>query len=249
MWSIMNARVACPALSLLSILLISLTPTPASACWDGFSAELGKVSIEGEVHPESEPEWQIGQARALARWGTRLNALLPHDSSLDIAFLSVTLCVPRHRHKCAEIPAPWWKEAGDASPAQLDHWLGRAFALVATRIRATPRRIAVARRASSTLFTVQVGSYRSRGLAERQVEQLNHMVRYNYLPWESRSFYVAGGFPALDDVAHLLPCRIKGHVWHRVVVGEFTSLKNAMSYRAAIERSGTRAAIIASRLR
>lgn len=54
-------------------LVVMLAPAPAFACWDGYSATLGRVTVQSR----STDVWSPALAHDVANWLARIDALLP----------------------------------------------------------------------------------------------------------------------------------------------------------------------------
>src|SRR5262245_25026522 len=58
------------------LLLLSATAHP---CWDGYSARIGGLTIQGGNDPA---RWSPDQAWYVARWGSRIAALVPRGAEV-----------------------------------------------------------------------------------------------------------------------------------------------------------------------
>ena len=74
-------RVLAASVAIAATLSILLAPARSYACWDGYAASVGPVVI---MHPSGVGQWSPDEARSVARWGTRLAALLPSDAHLHL---------------------------------------------------------------------------------------------------------------------------------------------------------------------
>ena len=75
----MRARLLFVVIAVLATLSAA---SPAFACWDGFVAESPNVILMGR-----QTRWDVGRARALARYLPQIEALLArHDASAEVYF-------------------------------------------------------------------------------------------------------------------------------------------------------------------
>src|SRR5690606_23276541 len=97
--------------------------------------------------------------------------------------------------------------------------------------------------------TVQVASFSLRECAEALAGRINEQNQYGELSWELRTFYSAGGYPAVHDVAHLVRAEREGRALFRVVVGAFVDAAQAEAYQRIIQAAGQQVAIHVEHLR
>lgn len=219
----------------------------AHACFDAFVANAGNVKLVGNKGHDGA-ELSYPEARELLRWAVRIDALLATDTSWRFDVSATLRCQPTPED-CLELDAGDWGEAGRAEPRGLARLLEGTFHRVARQERRSTAVIARARAKPSTLFAVQVGSFRGRAAADRLARSVNDLQRRDELPWEHHTAYTAGGFPAIHDVAFVADARVRQGPVYRVVVALFTSSREAVAHQRRVARSGHAAAITAERLR
>ncbi len=227
-------------LALTAALLATSSVGSAWACWDGFSASVGRVSFSAPGD-DGDAVLRFGTARALARWGAKLDALVPAGHTLEVAFGQVRLCNSSDDCKSFE-HQDWWDASADTE-AELNARLARLFRRMVAELKLSAAAKSALRK-RGRLFTVQLASFKSRRAAQKMVESINHQHRYSSLPWEHHTFYSAGGFPAMHDVAYLARANVAGRgVFHRVIVGAFTTAGEAIDHQKRIQKAGRRASI------
>ncbi len=178
--------------------LAAVLPARAQACFDGLSATGEGVRII----QVQEAQWDPATARRMASWVTRLEALVPARTTIEITNGSVSC-----------------EGDGCANPAWIDLPSGdmvQAFAATADLVGADAASIARAGRLTSSVFTVQVYAGSRKGaLAMRERIHALDVAALGDLA----GFYSEGGFPAVHPVAHVLHDPSEGTDTHRVVVG------------------------------
>jgi hypothetical protein len=199
-----------------ALALIAFTFTrEAAACWDGYAATVGHVQIQ---HGMGSAAWSPEDARHAARWGARINALLPAGASLDV-WTGETTCTSASG-ACGSVSTI---AVGAADLPQLFRAVARAFAV-------GPRRIRAARALDPRLFTVQLfsGSARGAGALKKRIVDAGS---------GAHGFFEQGGFPAFNEQAHVLHAAGSAEPY-RVVTGIFLSRKEAEAARAALRGGG-----------
>jgi hypothetical protein len=198
------------AVAAVMLLGVGLTPARALAGWDGYSVQHGSVAFTGP-----DAVWDPADARTLGTWALRFEALLGPKGSLTSEFGAATACV---EDRCEEI------SIRSTSPAAL-------FDAVARELAVPRARRAAALQVSARPFSVQVAASRDRARAEALATRLSEAD----LPM---GFYEAGGFPADNPEAHVLPARdAQGLTVYRVVVGAFLRRQQAHAHRQQITQA------------
>ncbi|APR81570.1 Hypothetical protein A7982_06919 [Minicystis rosea] len=192
--------------------LLFITARPAAACWDGYAASVGNVSIQRSVDPAA---WSPDDAREAARWGARIDALLPRGAELAVEHGAIT-CTSA-TGACASF-----------EPLSLPNDdLPSVFRAVAKAFRVPPARVQSARAIEPELYTVQVFAGTASGARAAKQRVMDSDAG-------SHGFFVEGGFPAMNDTAHVL--REDGV--HRAVVGLFLSKADAVAALADLRAKG-----------
>ncbi len=179
------------ALTLVLLASLLLAPTRARACWDGFAASLGHVSV---LVASDEAVWNSTEVEETALWLGRVNALLPDNGSLELEHGYGVL-------DCGQGPAEF-------------EWRGgwpQLFQQVARQCHATSRARAEAMSAVTPVYTVQLAATHDEANAERLAEAVNTREL------DASGFIEVGGFPAMNPVAHV----VTEGALHRVWVGAF----------------------------
>ncbi|MCA9607367.1 MAG: SPOR domain-containing protein [Myxococcales bacterium] len=192
----MRARLLFVVIAVLATLSAA---SPAFACWDGFVAESPNVILMGR-----QTRWDVGRARALARYLPQIEALLArHDASAEVYFGAVELSS---------------RETDLGTARYTDGRIGELFTSIAHALHESPRSTAALGRPA---LTVQVGATRSLAQAEALAQRVHDAGR------GSHGIYQAGGFPADNNPAHVLEADdARGPVF-RVVVGTFLDRADA----------------------
>lgn len=195
----------------LALLIGALVPAaPASACWDGFRAESPNVRLMGR-----QMAWDVGRARALARYLPQIEALLArHDASAEVYFGTIEL------------------STDDASLGTVQYTDGRILELfhaIAHSLHENPRSTTAL---AQPARTVQVGATRDRARAEALAERV-HLSDYG-----GHGIYEAGGFPANNSPAHVVEAEDERGVVYRVVVGTFLDRESAERAREELRVGG-----------
>jgi hypothetical protein len=228
----------------ISASLLAVT-ADATACFDGYSASVGDVGFVAAGPYDAS--FSIGQARALAKWGQRIDSILPEGYSLELGYGGGGICSPSTG--CDQAFTDLWLEHGYSAEKSLNATLAKVFDGVAAKVGTPPSQARRARNRRVPIYAVQVGSFRGAGRAASLTRKLNWEVQTGKLEWEPDTFYSAGGFPAIHDVAATVPARVQGQRFHRVVVGVFTAGEQAWAYRKRVIDAGMPASISVSWLR
>ena len=203
--------------------MLLLAGRPAAACWDGFAAGTGRVSIR----QAGDDQWHAERARELATWLPRIDALLPADMQLE------------SEHGLVSVSP----SAGGPAIAEARWTSGRLADLFMVVARVTPgARARIAKGHAIVPFTVQVLGVRDPRRAAAFAEALNERSdRDELVP--SVGFYSAGGFPAIHPVAHVLAAPKAGDddlapPLTRVVVGSYLDAASAQVTATALKAHG-----------
>jgi hypothetical protein len=205
---------AALALSVLATVLVAL-PSAAHACWDGYAGEIPHVSVGMQAGSRT---WSPDTARELAQWLVRIDALRPQGHSVSAWDGAVRVCEERSGPRATSC-------LGDD---HWDRWDGRTFwsmfRAVALAVGAKPVAVRAALQRKATPFTVQVAV----GYDERGARALAR--RFNQTHPADHGFYEAGGFPADNDVVHVMADRDdEGAPIFRVVVGAYLTRAEAQA--------------------
>ena len=192
--------------SLLLVLAALVLPvTQAHACWDGFAASVGRVTV---LESSENTEWEPRDVEETALWLGRLNALLPAAGSLHV------------EHGLGELDCG----AGPVEFAWQGGWPQR-FREVARQCQVTASERARAMATVTPVFTVQLAATHDQAQAERLAESVNAREL------DASGFIEVGGFPATNPSAHVVS---EGSL-HRVWVGAFVSREQAEQLAATLE--------------
>lgn len=208
-------KVLRPVLALGLAGLLSATARDAAACWDGWLAVLGGVEIRRGL---AVAAWDPDHARQAARWGTRINALLPPGAALSIDWNEASC--GSDKGACGGVTT--FAGSSEDLPA--------TFRAVAKAFKVREPETRKARALEPELYTVQIFAGSVRGaravkdrVADREVGE--------------QGFFQEGGFPAGNSTAHVLrDPAARGP--HRVIVGTFLSRKEADAARAGLRAQG-----------
>jgi hypothetical protein len=210
----MRARTLCTALVTCCVTLAA--PTPASACWDGFSASDGRV----QVNVAGETDWSPGRVRDVASWLARIDALLPAGTAVEAgtygeegAHGDASVCgASRADGTChREIASFAWN-------GKMESLFGR----VARVVHASPETVHRARARRARVWTVQVFAAHDEASAGSVAEQLNERQKRGDGFSCDEGFISVGGFPSWNDCAHVVDGVARdGTPVNRVVVGAF----------------------------
>lgn len=208
----MNQSALRLALSLLIAIVIS--PASAEACWDGYAAVYGNVTVQG-----GDTEWSPENARELALWLPRLNALVGEEP-LEVMFGSAYV-------RDAEIEYPHGR-------------FDLLFARVARKLELERPARRAAMQVGFNALTVQVGATRDRASAEALADRLMQSdPGYSSGSFAAaHGFYEAGGFPADNSSLHVIETADdQGVPVFRVVVGAFLSTEIAQTVATAMRQA------------
>ena len=196
---------ALPALA-----FASLAATPrAEACWDGYAAFVGRVSLS----VPDDAAWSPPLVREVALWGSRIDALLPPGTGLDSELGSVTYCKTGPAGPCGESLADL--------PYGVDP-LPTLFGKTALLTHASGREIRRIMALTVLPLTVQVFASKSGRRAEALAASIDAAGAGD------RGFINVGGFPANNPTAHVVAGKdAAGDPIHRVFVGAFLTRGDA----------------------
>jgi hypothetical protein len=205
-------------LGMLAAITVTASISPrAHACWDGYSASVRRVS----VNAADDAAWSPERARALARWGARIDALLPTGTMVDSEFGFVTVCKTGKDGQCGATVAEIKWEDGQ---------LATLFSRVAAATRATPATVKRARAVDAAPLTLQVFAGHGKVGAQAFASRINDAGA------GANGFYTAGGFPASNPTAHVVSgVDASGRVLYRVVVGAFLAKSEALATAAELK--------------
>lgn len=199
-------------------LVLGLCTSPAFACWDGYAASYGRVTVMG-----GDMVWDAKKAELLARWLPRIDAIVPAGETLEVYFTEAALSGGR----TVEFPA----ERYDVLFSRLAGAIGTS---------ASDRRTAM--NAAREAMTIQIAATRDRARADALVASLSDMDDEHAV--QAHGFYEAGGFPAFNPAVHVITRReADGSEVHQVVVGAFVDRARAAEVRADLASRGFRAFI------
>ncbi|MFT5357307.1 MAG: hypothetical protein ACI9KE_004541 [Polyangiales bacterium] len=201
-------------LGLFLVITLILSPPSASACWDGYAAVYGNVTVQG-----GDTEWSPENARELAIWLPRLSAIIGEEQ-LEVAFGSAFV-----------------------RDAEIDYPAGRfdlLFARVARKLGLERQARRAAMQIGFDALTVQVGATRDRASADALAERLMQSdPGYSSGSFAAEhGFYEAGGFPADNSSLHVLETTdAQGAPVFRVVVGAFMTMADAQVVAEAMRQA------------
>jgi hypothetical protein len=193
---------------------------PAFACFDGWSAAAGPISVV----QATDGEWEPKMARDFARWSARLEMVIPPGSTLHVDHGHVSI-------GAKEVATRW--DGRD---------LAKLFDLVVRDQHVGNVSGAMAR--DRVALTVQVLAVHDRKVAEAFAEKIDD--RHRAPPPDETtppatlpsSFYEAGGYPAVHRVAHVLETKDGAEApLFQVVVGAFLLRADADAARDVVEKS------------
>lgn len=190
--------------SLLAILIANI-PASADACWDGVSIATERVSLS--IASDAHATWSPEQARRWAKWVARIDALVPEGKTLLAEFGTVEICDDA-TDECTELETTW--ENDDAFTL---------FELTADAVAASNKTIAAARRTTAMPLTVQIAASHDLDAATKLA------ARVNAAGLELSGFLDIGGFPAMNEYAHVVVSA--DHATFQVVVGAFLARSEA----------------------
>lgn len=205
----MKHLVAC----LLACLALTFA-RPVLACWDGWSATVGRV----DILQAGDEAWNPQTAREVALWGGRIDAMLPAGGAL------------MSEHGKFELSdASGVTTAGSWDGVHLESLFKLAAKILGRRAQAQDS----AR--DGTALTVQVFAARSERSAAAFTAQLATKAEAAQLSEPAGVFYTAGGYPANHAVAHVVLERDDGGApIYRVLVGAFLDRSKADAARRSL---------------
>ncbi len=218
--SAVRSRRARALVALFLAATASLVPATALACWDGYSAQVGNVTISRGTGYAS---WSQDHARFATRWAARIQALLPKGVELDVSdgYLDCRGAVA-----CAGLGTG----AGSEDPAKVFGRVADAFG-----VSAQARRAALA--TAQPVYTVQLFAG-SKKAALRLRDRVNAMSADRQLDRvTSVTFFEEGGFPADNPPAHAVADE-KDPTLVRVVFEEYPTLETARAAERALRKEG-----------
>lgn len=174
-------------------------PSAASACWDGFSAQIGNVNEMG-----GDTSWDEATLRHHAKWLGRVNALLSKDTTVVSQHGFVTLTMGGK-----DLEFKW----DDEDYTTLFH-------TVARHVGASKTDIERAKRVETPVYVVQAGAFIHAARANKLAETISRGDIAEH------GFFQAGGFPADNPEAHVIS-NAGGRKLHRVYVGAFVNRAEA----------------------
>jgi sporulation related protein len=204
----------------LAFALASLLAAPrAEACWDGYAASIGRMSVT----VADESAWSPAAVREIALWGARIDALLPAGTRLDSALGEVTFCTTLPDGQCG------------ASLADLPYSndeLPELFGKTAVVTHASAKDIRRIMALSIAPLTVQVFASKSEARADALAASIDAAGAGVH------GFVTIGGFPAYNSTAHVVAGRdAAGRPIHRVFVGAFLDRAEATSTEASVRKA------------
>lgn len=194
---------------------LAAVPSTAQACWDGVYVETDTVSIAISTEV-SEAEWSPERARSYAKWAGRIAALVPAGHSMSIEHGYISVC--DLTGECKDIEQTWE-----------DPYLSNLFELTAD-VLDTPRgTVARARRTNAEPMTVQVAATRNLDGAYKLANEINDAEL------ELHGFLDVGGFPAMNEYAHVVESWKDQAPMYHVVVGSYLDRDDAEAAAASVE--------------
>lgn len=205
----MKHLVAC----LLACLALTFA-RPVLACWDGWSATVGRV----EILQAGDEAWNPAMARDVALWGGRIDAMLPAGGSL----------MSEHG-RFALADAAGATTEGRWDGVHLESLFKLAAKILGRRAQAQES----AR--DGTALTVQLFAGRSQSSADAFTAQLTARAEAAQVGEPAGVFYTAGGYPANHAVAHVVLERDGGGApIYRVLAGAFLDRTQAEAARRSL---------------
>ena len=210
---------------------------PAHACFDGFSVASERVGAT----MRTDGSWRLAEARTMARWTARLEALLPAGATMTMESVwSVGVCSAQG--ECQDVAAM----DGSDDPilgAGLEQQMARVFERTASTLGVSARQRALARGTKATLYVVQIGAFRSWGAASDLAAKINMNAQHGSPGWEHHTFYSAGGYPALHNPVAVHGTEVGAETMHRVIAGVFVDADEARAQRARLAQAGFASAL------
>lgn len=208
--------------------IVALAEGRASACNDGAGVNLGRVNARfGGVHA-----WTRDFVKSTARWGARIDALLPAGVRVD-AWASTQA---PNMQLCPLVGA-----CSDNDPDGAWESLESLFATVASLTHASPAQVARAKAKDVQLFTVQIFAAHNRGDAQwkkGRIEQANVAIATD--DWSHLhgvvGVHVCGGAAEWANVVEERDSA--NRPIHRILVGAFLSTTEADEARVILRAAG-----------
>ncbi|MDI1477233.1 SPOR domain-containing protein [Polyangium sp. y55x31] len=195
--------------------LLSFAARPAAACWEGYAATVGPVGILRGIESAS---WNPAHVREAARWGTRIEAIVPQGAEVSIEFGEIT---------CSSKTGA----CGSFSTLSMEpDDLPAIFRAVAQAFGAKPAAVRKASKLEPTLYTVQIFAGSERGARRMKARVAN-------LDIDTQGFFTEGGFPARNDPAHVIR---DASGPHRVIFDVFLDRDEADDALAELRAKGIR---------
>jgi hypothetical protein len=199
----------------------------ARACWDGWAASTDRVSIRAP----GDDRWSPERARDAATWLVRTQAILPEGARVDAFAGLVTVCRQPASASASAASATNPSDACDViGEAKTDSAeLATMFGAVARILKLRESETSHARAMRAAPLTVQVFA------AYDAVSAANIAKKLNDDDIGEHGFLNVGGFPAKNDVAHVVVERdANGARIFRVVVGAFLEKRDAATTLADV---------------
>lgn len=196
------SRLACFPLAALTLAASLAAPATASACWDGVAFDTDRLTVSMATDLQAA-EWTPERARNYAKWAGRLHALVPEGKTLDVEFGYIHLC-DVVADTCEELDVTW-----------NENYLSNLFEIVADATGVSDAQVMAARRSHMQPLTVQVAASSDLEAAESLAHDINEeMIGV-------KGFLEIGGFPAINDDAHVVESWKGDAPTYHVVVGSF----------------------------
>jgi hypothetical protein len=198
------------------LIAVAASSSPASACWDGYSAHVGKLSI----FQAGDDGWDPARARDIATWSPRIDAILPAGAELTSEHGFVELTRPGHDALDGK-----WRDGKMESLYLLAAKLAGRSAWRGSPPAAHP-------------YTVQVFAARSITRADAFAASLDETLEQRAdTSTDLVGFYEAGGYPARHALTHVVTEKDDaGRPIHRVVVGAFMRAEEASRAFGAVRK-------------
>lgn len=197
----------------LALAALTLAPAPAHACWDGLRVET--EGIELQLMGQLAGAWDPARMQSFATWMARINAIAPDDLWILATDKDVTLT--------CETCAPHDNKRWDGELATLFDHVAKS---VGADLKAKRQALAL----DTTAYTVQIAAFADRTDADRAAARINNHADVTAV----HGFLEIGGFPAMNDAAHVVTVDHDGAPVHRVLVGAFLSRTAAAEAQASL---------------
>lgn len=208
------------SVSLLVAVSLTTLAVPADACWDGYVAKVGRVSITNAMGESSA--WTLEQATEVATWSRRIERLLPPTTRVEVSLGGgIELCTHNGREEVCR-DAPRWTSLA----------LSDLFRTVARATKKGPAAQREAMLARSDVFTVQVFASKTEDAAKTVARKIDEVAP------EVGGFYDEGAHPGTNPGAHVIESiDARGQPVFRVVVGAYLSQSDADAARDRLEQT------------